>query len=300
MGPTASGKTALATTLVAEFPFEIISVDSAMVYRGMDIGTAKPNAPELLKTPHHLIDLCDPTEPYSAGRFYEDASDTIKKTHEKNKIPLLVGGTMLYFHVLQHGFSDLPSADESFRKKTQREAENKGWEYLHQKLTRIDPDAAQHIHSNDSQRIQRALEVYYLTGQPVSVLQKMKSFPPMPYHFINVVIAPHSREVLHQRIADRFDHMLENSFIQEVQRLHDRGLNPNLPSLRTVGYRQVWAYLEGKYDYETMRAKAIAATRQLAKRQLTWLRRWENAVWFDSEDENLVSSVINFLSRRLG
>ena len=297
MGPTASGKTRVAIELVRRLPFEIISVDSAMVYREMDIGTAKPSQQTLADAPHRLINLCDPKEPYSAGQFYQEASREIQKIHQQNRIPLLVGGTMLYFHVLQQGFSDLPSADKTLRNKIQQEADQKGWEALHQKLSHLDPEAARQIHSNDSQRIQRALEVYALTGQPLSAIQKIKQLPPMPYRFINIIIAPEKRELLHQRIADRFDQMLKNGFIEEVQQLYHRGdLNADLPAIRTVGYRQAWAYLKGKYDYDTMRLKAIAATRQLAKRQLTWLRRWKNATWFDSENPQVVEQIVSLLS----
>ncbi len=296
MGPTASGKTALAIALVKRFPFEIISVDSAMVYRGMDIGTAKPDANQLSQAPHHLLNICDPHEPYSAGRFYLDVRKIIGEIHSRGKIPLLVGGTMLYFHVIQRGFSNLPSANPPIRRKIQHEIDQLGMAHLHKKLSDIDPEAAQQIHANDVQRIQRAFEVYYLTGQPLSALQKLHQFSPMPHEFINIVIAPEDRKMLHQRIADRFNQIVKNNFIDEVKKLIDRGdLTKDSPSMRTVGYRQAWAHLMGDYDQEIMREKAIAATRQLAKRQLTWLRRWEDATWFDSEDPQLFESVTRYL-----
>ena len=300
MGPTASGKTGLAIVLAEQFPLEIVSVDSAMVYRGLDIGTAKPRVEVLHKTSHHLIDICDPSNPYSAGQFYKDALREIKAIHVGSHIPLLVGGTMLYFNVLHRGFSDLPIANGNIRKKIQTEADLKGWPALYKKLKKIDPVSAARINPNDAQRIQRALEVYEITGESLSDYQMGKRFKPLPYHFINLVIAPKYREFLHQRIEERFDQMLKNNFFGEVKKLYQRNeLNADLPAIRTVGYRQMWKYLSGECSWETMRYKAIVATRQLAKRQLTWLRQWPKSKWFNSEDENLVDSVVNYLREEL-
>lgn len=285
MGPTACGKTQLAIDIVQKFSCEIISVDSAMVYRGMDIGTAKPTAEELAIAPHRLINICDPAEPYSVGRFCEDARREINDILNKEKIPLLVGGTMLYFHLLQQGFTDLPGADENVRNKIDKAAQEKGWPAMHQELAMIDPHAVEHIHPNDSQRIQRALELYYTTGQTMSELQATQTFKPLPYKIVNLITAYKDRKTLHQLIAKRFDTMLKSGFLDEVRSLYRRGdLNENLPAIRTVGYRQVWSYLKGEYDEATMRERAIVATRQLAKRQYTWLRRWKDATWCYHED----------------
>lgn len=296
MGPTASGKTHLACEIAKQLPVDLISVDSAMVYRGMDIGTAKPTVEEQQRFPHQLIDICDPKEPYSAGQFYRDALQAIQHSHQQHRCPLLVGGTMLYFHVLQQGFSDLPSADAELRAKLQKQAETLGWEAMHEHLMKIDPASAEQIKSSDAQRIQRALEVYYLTQQPLSQLQASQRLKPLPYQFINIICAPGDRQQLHDRIEKRFRVMLDRGFIDEVKQLYQRhDLHPDLPALRTVGYRQVWGYLAGEYDDETMQQKAVAATRQLAKRQMTWLRRWKNATWFDSDDSDLLSHVVAFL-----
>ena len=296
MGPTASGKTDLAIRLSQRLPLEIISIDSAMVYRGLDIGTAKPNIKALFLTPHRLINICDPNTPYSAGQFYKDALKEIKTIEIKNRVPLLVGGTMLYFHLLQHGFSDLPMADNTIRKKIQEEAAQCGWPDLYKKLKSIDPKFANRINLNDTQRIQRALEVYKITGQPLSLCQSLKRFNALTYQFINIVVAPKDRKWLHQRIKLRFEEMLENNFLEEVRQLYRRGdLKSDLPSMRMVGYRQAWKYLTGEYDYNTMYNKTIVATRQLAKRQLTWLRNWVDVKWFCSEDKNLISQILRYL-----
>jgi tRNA dimethylallyltransferase len=296
MGPTASGKTHLAIEIAKQLPVDLISVDSAMVYRGMDIGTAKPTAEEQRAFPHHLIDICDPKDPYSAGQFYRDALMLIQQSHQQHRVPLLVGGTMLYFHVLQQGFSNLPSADAELRAKIQQQAETLGWEAMHEQLKKIDPASATQINSNDAQRIQRALEVYYLTQQTLSQLQASQRLEPLPYRFINIICAPHDRQQLHERIEKRFTTMLANGLITEVKRLYERkDLYADLPALRTVGYRQVWEYLAGECDYDTMQQKAIAATRQLAKRQMTWLRRWQDATWFESDDPDLLHKMLAFL-----
>ncbi len=292
MGPTASGKTQLAIELVQRFPFEIISVDSAMVYRGMDIGTAKPTADILRIAPHHLIDICDPAEAYSAAQFCHDASRAIENILARNKIPLLVGGTMLYFRALQRGLAEMPSADSTLRAELTREGTEKGWGYLHQQLAQVDPDAAKRIHPNDSQRIQRALEVYRLTGKSLTLWQQ-GHHQVLEHQFHNIAIAPQDRAILHARIDYRFTKMLEMGLIEEVQKLLLRGdLDLTMPSLRSVGYRQVWEYLQGKLTYAEMRDKGIFATRQFAKRQLTWLRHWPDLTWFDSEAKDLFGQVL--------
>lgn len=296
MGPTGAGKTPLALKLAENLPVEIVSVDSVMVYRGMDIGSAKP-APAILQAiPHHLVDIVDPSEPYSAGRFVADAVSAIKTIQAKGKIPLLVGGTMLYFRALLMGLSDLPQADSVIREEMLREAAEKGWAYLHQRLTAIDPVAAERIHANDSQRIARALEVYAITGKPLSYWQGGAESPVKGRPILQMAIAPQDRALLHARIAERFDLMLAEGLLAEVEKLYQRrDLSPQLPSIRSVGYRQVWAYLAGDIAKKEMREQAIAATRQLAKRQLTWLRSWSNLSWFDSEAARLVAQVMQWI-----
>lgn len=292
MGPTASGKTQLAVQLVQHFPMEIISVDSAMVYREMNIGTAKPDVETLKIAPHRLIDIRDPAEPYSAAQFCEDAVREIKDIFAKGKIPLLVGGTMLYFRALQEGLSELPSADPLIRAKLNKEAEQSGWPALHERLAKIDPVAAKRIHSNDSQRIQRALEVYEISGKSLTLWQQEKPSLLENFDIINFAVAPLDRAILHERIALRFKQMLKEGLIEEVKRLFERGdLNLQMPSMRSVGYRQVWEYLLGNLTYEEMQEKGVVATRQLAKRQLTWLRSWPNLTWFDSEASDLFEQV---------
>ncbi|QTS83938.1 tRNA dimethylallyltransferase [Coxiella endosymbiont of Amblyomma nuttalli] len=299
MGPTASGKTGLAIKLAKKFPLVIVSVDSAMVYRGLNVGTAKPQTKVLHKISHRLIDICDPSHSYSVGQFYNDALREIRAIHASNHIPLLVGGTMLYFHVLHRGFSDLPTANENIRKKIQAKADINGWPALYRKLKKIDPASATRISPNDAQRIQRALEVYEITGQSLSDHQIAKRFNLLPYHFINLIISPNDREFLHQCIEKRFDQMLKNNFLEEVKKLYQRhDLSANLPAIRTVGYRQIWQYLSGEYNWEIMRYKAIVATRQLAKHQLTWLRQWTESKWFNSEDKNLMDSISNYLNKK--
>lgn len=297
MGPTASGKTNLAVWLVQHFPFEIISVDSAMVYRGMNIGTAKPEPEILAKAPHHLIDIRDPAEPYSAAQFREDALREIDKIIARKKIPLLVGGTMLYFRALQQGLSDLPSADPTVRAKLNAEGEQQGWVILHKRLEEVDPIAAQRIHPHDAQRIQRALEVFELTGKSLSSWQLENSPLPETLQMINIAIAPQDRSVLHERIAMRFDKMLSDGFIEEVKQLFYRGnLNLDMPSIRSVGYRQAWDYFRGNLTYDQMREKGVIATRQLAKRQLTWLRSWPEMAPFDGESKNLCQDIVSYLT----
>jgi len=300
MGPTASGKTDLAITLANAFPMQIINVDSALVYRDMNIGTAKPSAKELAKAPHRLINLCDPSEAYSAGRFREEALLEIQTILDAGKIPLLVGGTMLYFRVLQFGVADLPEADPHIREQIEKRAQEKGWPALHEALAKIDEQSAKQIHPNDSQRIARALEVFQITGRALSELHAQQQQQQAPFEFINIAIAPEDRKVLHERIERRFKSMLDNGFIDEVKALYERGdLHADLPAMRTVGYRQVWDYLDGKSDYETMVHKGIVATRQLARRQLIWLRRWPDVTWFNSVSTDLNQDVVAFLKERL-
>ena len=283
MGPTASGKTDLAIQLRQQLPVEVISVDSALIYRGMDIGTAKPTAEELALAPHRLIDICDPAESYSAANFRTDALREMQEISAQGKIPLLVGGTMLYYKALLEGLSPLPSADEKVRSEIEAKAALIGWGGLHQELSKIDPISAQRINPNDSQRINRALEVFYLTGKTLTELTAQKG-EALPYDILQFAIAPEQREVLHLRIEQRFHKMIELGFQQEVEKLHRRpDLNENLPSIRCVGYRQMWEYLRGDYDHDEMVFRGICATRQLAKRQITWLRGWTSPIqWLDS------------------
>ena len=283
MGPTASGKTDLAIQLRQHLPIEVISVDSALIYRGMDIGTAKPSKAELALAPHRLIDICDPAESYSAANFRTDALREMQEISAQGKIPLLVGGTMLYYKALLEGLSPLPSADEKVRSEIEAKAALIGWAGLHQELCKIDPISAQRINPNDSQRINRALEVFYLTGKTLTELTAQKG-EALPYDILQFAIAPEQREVLHLRIEQRFHKMIELGFQQEVEKLYRRpDLNENLPSIRCVGYRQMWEYLRGDYDHDEMVFRGICATRQLAKRQITWLRGWTSPIqWLDS------------------
>ena len=283
MGPTASGKTDLAIQLRQQLPVEVISVDSALIYRGMDIGTAKPSKAELALAPHRLIDICDPAESYSAANFRTDALREMQEISAQGKIPLLVGGTMLYYKALLEGLSPLPSADEKVRSEIEAKAALIGWGGLHQELSKIDPISAQRINPNDSQRINRALEVFYLTGKTLTELTVQKG-EALPYDILQFAIAPEQREVLHLRIEQRFHKMIELGFQQEVEKLYRRSdLNENLPSIRCVGYRQMWEYLRGDYDHDEMVFRGICATRQLAKRQITWLRGWTSPIqWLDS------------------
>nr|WP_314170243.1 tRNA (adenosine(37)-N6)-dimethylallyltransferase MiaA [uncultured Aggregatibacter sp.] len=283
MGPTASGKTDLAIQLRQQLPVEVISVDSALIYRGMDIGTAKPSKAELALAPHRLIDICDPAESYSAANFRTDALREMQEISAQGKIPLLVGGTMLYYKALLEGLSPLPSADDKVRSEIEAKATLIGWAGLHQELSKIDPISAQRINPNDSQRINRALEVFYLTGKTLTELTAQKG-EALPYDILQFAIAPEQREVLHLRIEQRFHKMIELGFQQEVEKLYRRpDLNENLPSIRCVGYRQMWEYLRGDYDHDEMVFRGICATRQLAKRQITWLRGWTSPIqWLDS------------------
>lgn len=296
MGPTAAGKTDLAIALCQTLKTEVISVDSALVYRGMDIGTAKPTPAEQALAPHHLIDILDPKDAYSVADFRRDAVAQIDRLHAQGKVPILVGGTMMYFKGLVEGLSPLPEADPDVRAQLEIEAQAQGWPALHKQLMSIDPEAAAKISENDSQRINRALEVYRLTGKPMTMLQKIKEAE-LPYEFHQFAIAPSDRSVLHERIERRFKKMLEMGFENEVLALYQRkDLHPDLPSIRCVGYRQMWEYLAGSCDYDEMVFKGIAATRQLAKRQLTWLRSWPNVTWLNSDDEENLQRVVSSLS----
>lgn len=283
MGPTASGKTALAMALRQNLPVEIISVDSALIYRGMDIGTAKPGADELARAPHRLIDIRDPAEAYSAADFRRDALKEMAEITEAGRIPLLVGGTMLYFKALLEGLSPLPPADPEVRARIEREAETLGWQALHRQLQQLDPIAANRIHPNDPQRLSRALEVFFVSGNTLTELTKI-SGEALAYRVHQFAIAPLDRALLHQRIAQRFHQMLAAGFEHEVSTLFARGdLHREMPSLRCVGYRQMWSYLADETDYDDMVFRGICATRQLAKRQMTWLRGWHDVHWLDSD-----------------
>jgi tRNA dimethylallyltransferase len=294
MGPTAAGKTALAMALAQQGNAELVSVDSALIYRGMDIGTAKPTREELVQAPHRLIDILDPAQAYSAADFRSDALRHIADIHRHGKVPVLVGGTMMYYKTLLAGISPLPEADISIRADIERRAAEQGWAALHQELSRIDPTSAARIHPNDPQRINRALEVFYISGRTMTELTQQQG-EPFPYRVSQFAIAPDDRAVLHQRIELRFQQMLAQGFIAEVEALKARpDLHPDLPSMRCVGYRQVWDYLDGLVSYDEMVYRGIAATRQLAKRQLTWLRGWHDLTWLSSDrslTENLQAVV---------
>ncbi|MEO2267898.1 tRNA (adenosine(37)-N6)-dimethylallyltransferase MiaA [Pseudoalteromonas pernae] len=296
MGPTASGKTDLAIDLCEHFDTEVISVDSALVYKDMDIGTAKPNAEELARAPHRLIDIIDPAQSYSMADFRADALQNIKELHQQGKVPLLVGGTMMYFKGLLEGLSPLPEADEAVRGELEQQAQQLGWPALHAQLAQVDPDAAAKINENDSQRINRALEVYRISGKTMTELQRTKAAAlDFPVH--QFAIAPSDRAVLHQRIEKRFKIMLDQGFENEVLALYRRkDLHPDLPSIRCVGYRQMWDYIAGEIGYDEMVFRGVAATRQLAKRQLTWLRGWDNLTWLESGDKQNLQRVVSSLS----
>jgi tRNA dimethylallyltransferase len=304
MGPTASGKTAAALEIGRRIPAEIISVDSALVYRGMDIGTAKPNAAERAEMPHHLIDILDPAEAYSVMQFRQDALALVAQITARGKLALLVGGTMLYFKALQQGLDALPQADPAVREQLEREAAAAGWPAMHARLAALDPDSAARLQANDAQRIQRALEIIELTGQPMS--QLLAKAPPheLPFTLLPIALEPSDRSVLHQRIAARFDAMLDpetGGLIDEVARLRARDdLHPGLPSMRCVGYRQAWEYLDGAYDLATLREKGIAATRQLAKRQLTWLRAMPERVVMDCLSPHPAEAILQQIGKISG
>lgn len=294
MGPTAAGKTALAIELTKLFPFDIISVDSGMIYRGMDIGTAKPTSSELITAPHRLINICDPIDAYSAGQFRRDALAEIEKIFAQKRIPLLVGGTMLYFRVLEQGISSLPKASKEVRAEIMAESEKLGLEALYQQLQKIDPQTAAITKRTDSQRIQRALEVFKLTGKSLSELKNISPPRKLPYKFTNFVVAPLERSCLQDRINRRFKEMLYLGLIEEVERLYKlRNLHLDLPAIRMVGYRQMWQYFAGQITHDQMLEQIPIATRQLAKRQLTWLRSWPETEWFDSENPRSLLAAIS-------
>ena len=301
MGPTASGKTGLAVQLHQQFPVDLISVDSALVYRGMDIGTAKPDNATLVKAPHRLIDIREPFEPYSAAEFREDALREMAAITRTGRIPLLVGGTMLYFRALSQGLAQLPKASPEVRKRLEAQAQVIGWAGLHQQLAQLDPAAAERIHPNDPQRIQRALEVIEVSGRKLSELQnehRRLEEEQCGYRILRLIVCPSERLTLHQNIEKRFQNMLEQGFINEVRELRGRGdLTAELPAMRCVGYRQVWDYLEDELDQELMVRKAIAATRQLAKRQLTWLRQQSAALWYDLALDSAQKSVFGDVAK---
>jgi len=298
MGPTASGKTALSLYLTDQFPFEIISVDSALVYKGMDIGTSKPDQGVLQKYPHHLIDICSPKEAYSVAQFRSDALKVMQDITSRGKIPLLAGGTMLYYRSLIQGLSELPSADEEVRKSLEQFTEKNGLAALHERLKAVDAVAAQKIHPHDPQRIQRALEVYELSGKPISQWWEEQKSNKLPYSVLKIAVSTSERSLLHERIETRFKQMLEEGFVDEVKTLRTRGdLDLNKPSMRAVGYRQVWQYLDGEYSFEDMQYKGIVATRQLAKRQLTWLRSEQDLHWFKSDQNNFEQQVLKLIQQ---
>ena len=290
MGPTASGKTALACALSEQFPLGLVSVDSALVYRGMDIGTAKPDPATLARHPHALVDIRDPGQPYSAADFCADALPVMQRISAQGRVPLLVGGTGLYFRALQQGLSDLPEADPVTRARLAAEAQQLGWPVMHARLASLDPVAAGRIGCNDAQRLQRALEVIELTGRPLSELQRGGATARFPWRVLKLALLPTDRRVLHERIARRFDAMLAEGFLDEVRALRARGdLHADLPAIRAVGYRQAWEHLDGQTDLAEFRDRAIYATRQLAKRQITWLRSDYGARLFDPDQPGLAA-----------
>ncbi len=323
MGPTAAGKTDLALALTQSLPCDIISVDSALIYKGMDIGTAKPDNAFLKKAPHRLIDIIEPYESYSVAQFYADAHQEMQKIIAKGRVPLLVGGTMMYYRIIQQGIANLPSADEKVREVIKQDADNYGWVYVHKQLAELDPDSAARIKPTDPQRLQRALEVYRVTGKTMTQLwqeqqdvtgklsdddytqthiqdrdvsDKVGGLPSLPYHFVNFSIAPQDRKELHKRIEKRFDQMLDNGFLAEVEVLYRQAeIHSNMPSMRCVGYRQAWDYLDGKLSFEEMRERGIIATRQLAKRQLTWLRSWPNLYQLETNDTKVLAKALKIV-----
>ncbi|BEI21909.1 tRNA (adenosine(37)-N6)-dimethylallyltransferase MiaA [Vibrio fluvialis] len=297
MGPTASGKTDLAIRLRQKFPVEIISVDSALIYKGMDIGTAKPDQDELALAPHRLIDILDPSEAYSAADFRRDALREMQAIVDQGKIPLLVGGTMLYYKALLEGLSPLPAADPEIRQQIEQEAQQLGWAALHEQLRQIDPISAERIHPNDPQRLSRALEVYRISGKTLTELTQTKG-EALPFRVKQFAIAPKERAELHRRIELRFEKMVKAGFEDEVKALYARkDLHPDLPSIRCVGYRQMWDYLDGNCTLDEAIFRGICATRQLAKRQITWLRSWDDLTWLDSENvEQALETLSNAIA----
>ncbi|GAB4193631.1 MAG: tRNA (adenosine(37)-N6)-dimethylallyltransferase MiaA [Wenzhouxiangellaceae bacterium] len=302
MGPTAAGKTEVALRLAEVLPVEIISVDSAQVYRHLDIGTAKLEVAVREAVPHHLIDIRDPDEAYSAAEFHDDTLTLIEQINQRGRIPVLAGGTMLYFSSLMRGLSAMPPADPKVRERLDAEAARTGWSVMHQRLARIDPEAAARIHPHDPQRIQRALEVYEISGRPLSDWHRQGRKPVIQRPWLKLAIAPRQRADLHQRIANRFRLMLEQGLIEELRGLRQRyTLHAELPAMRSVGYRQAWQYLEGEFDEAGLVERGVAATRQLAKRQYTWLRRESGLVWYDLNDrevtQNITHTALAFVRR---
>lgn len=308
LGPTASGKTDLALALAERLPVELVSVDSALVYRGLDIGSAKPTPEELARHPHRLIDICDPSESYSAGRFRQDALAAMAEITAAGRVPLLVGGTMLYFRALLEGMAQLPEADPVIRAEIEARAAREGWPALHAELAAVDPQLAAELHPNHSVRIERGLEVFHLTGVPLSELRRQRARDSVTEHYDlrQLALLPRDRALLHERIAGRFRRMLEQGFVAEVEALRARGdLHEDLPAIRAVGYRQVWQYLDGRLTHDEMVEAGIAATRQLAKRQLTWLRRWPDLAGIYAQDvagrvrknDEILAEALKFLAR---
>lgn len=300
MGPTAAGKTELVLALHERFPVDVISVDSSQVYCGMDVGTAKPTPQERARVPHRLIDIRDPAQAYSAAEFRADALREMDEIVRAGRVPLLVGGTMLYFHALEHGLSPLPSANPAFRRELAQQAVHIGWPALHGRLRAVDSQTAARVHPHDAQRIQRALEIIELTGKSPTYWYKRKQHTPLPYELVRIGVYP-QRNLLHERIRMRFGRMLAAGLIAEVEQLRGRAdLGPELPSMRTVGYRQVWQYLTGQLSYNEMTERGVIATRQLAKRQLTWLRRYGQVHLLDSSDRRLEAVCVDYLAGRFG
>jgi tRNA dimethylallyltransferase len=298
-GPTASGKTDLAINLSDRLPIEIISVDSVMVYRGLNIGSAKPDQKTLNNYPHHLIDICDPSVNYSLGDFYEDANEAIRLIHSKERIPMLVGGTMMYFNALTKGLSDLPSSDQAIRKKLEDEADEIGWPELHKRLSKIDPVSGEKIEANDKQRIQRALEVYELSGKPLSSFFQ-DNRKNSDYRFFNINLFPDDRQSLYERIESRFNQMLELGLIDEVKRLLNQSeLTSSHNSMKSIGYKEICAYLEGKQTLIEAKDKSTLATRRLAKRQLTWLRSLDDCDKLNTFDNDLDKKLYNLISKKI-
>ena len=301
MGPTASGKTRLALALADAFLIEVVSVDSAQVYREMDVGTAKPSPSERRAVPHHLIDIIDPTESYSAARFRADALRLMEEITARGRIPLLAGGTMLYFKALREGLSDLPESNVEVRAQIDAEAAARGWPAMHHELARVDPETAARLKPRDSQRIERALEVFRITGTPMSKWIARGKKSGLPFHLVQLALVPSDRSALHRRIEERFDAILEKGLVEELRALRERyALRPGLPSMRCVGYRQAWQFLEGEFDRDELRNRGIFATRQLAKRQLTWLRGMPGVRAFDNFAPGVEASIRDLIKAEIG
>lgn len=302
LGPTASGKTDLAIEIVQRLPCEIISVDSAQIYKEMDIGTGKPDAETLAKAPHRLIDFLDPAQTYSAAQFRHDALREMEATRSAGKIPLLVGGTMLYFRALRDGLADMPASDAQVRETILTKVDREGWGAVHAQLAAVDPESARRIHPNDPQRLQRALEIYLVSGKTMTAHHQLENTAQaaaqLPFHLHFFAIQPQDRAVLHKRIAQRFEGMIEQGLVAEVERLYARGdLDLSMPSMRAVGYRQTWRYIAGELRFDAMVEQGIIATRQLAKRQITWMRSWEGLRCFDSEDSKTLDLLLNSINQ---